>query len=81
MGSRTTFANSRAAWTGAFPELPKIPIRIEAAAYRGKPIAFRIVWPWTTPTRQKEAEKTQGDQIGNMSLLGLFVRCSSAAFS
>ena len=43
------FADSQVAWTGAFPELPKIPIRIEAAAYRGKPTSFRIVWPWTTP--------------------------------
>ncbi len=67
------FADSRVAWTGAFPEIPKIPIRIEAAAFRGKPIAFHILWPWTMPTREKETEKTQGQQAANMILLGLFV--------
>ena len=67
------FADTRAAWTGAFPELPKIPIRVEAAAFRGKPIAFRIVWPWTTPTRQEETEETQAQQVGNMIFLGVSV--------
>ena len=67
------FADSQIAWTGAFPELPKIPIRIEAAAYRGKPTAFRIVWPWTTRTRERETEKSRAEQIGNIILLGLFV--------
>jgi serine/threonine protein kinase len=67
------FADSQVAWTGAFPELPKIQIRVEAAAYRGKPTAFRIVWPWTTRTRERETEKSRGEQIGNIILLGLFV--------
>jgi hypothetical protein len=66
-----SFADSRSAWTGAFPGLPKIPIRVEAAAYRGKPIAFRVVWPWTTPTRQEETENPQAQS--NMIFLGLFV--------
>jgi serine/threonine-protein kinase len=67
------YADARAAWIGAFPELPKIPIRIEAAAYRGKPIAFRVVWPWTTPTRQEETEKPPAQRVGDMILLALFV--------
>ncbi len=66
-----TFADTRAAWTGAFPELPKIPIRVEAAAYRGTPVMFRIVWPWTTPARQAGADRGLG--ISNFVLLSLFV--------
>jgi hypothetical protein len=38
-----------AAWTGAWPEAPEIPIRIEAAAWRGKPVSFRIIQPWVRP--------------------------------
>jgi serine/threonine-protein kinase len=44
-----TLADRRAAWEGAFPEAPDLPIRIEAAAYRGRPVSFRIVYPWTHP--------------------------------
>ena len=41
------FADRRAAWTGRYPDAPEIPIRVEAAAFRGRPVAFRIVEPWT----------------------------------
>ena len=36
---------------GSHPGWPEQRIRIEAAAYRGKPVYFQIIWPWTTPTR------------------------------
>jgi hypothetical protein len=41
------FADRRAAWEGRYPDAPEIPIRVEAAAFRGRPVAFRIVEPWT----------------------------------
>jgi serine/threonine-protein kinase len=44
-----THADNRAAWEGVYPGAPEIPIRIEAAAYRGRPVAFRIVEPWSEP--------------------------------
>jgi serine/threonine-protein kinase len=44
-------SDSRAAWTGAYPGHPDLPIRIEAAAWHGKPVYFEIVWPWTKPAR------------------------------
>ncbi len=45
--------DTRAAWDGVYPEQPQIPIRIEAAAYRGKPVHFKIVNPWDKPERQE----------------------------
>ena len=45
--------DDRAAWDGVYPEQPAIPIRIEAAAYRGKPVHFKIVNPWDKPERQE----------------------------
>jgi serine/threonine-protein kinase len=48
-----TFADSRAAWEGSFPEDPSIGVRIEAAAYRGRPVFFQIVGPWSRAERQE----------------------------
>jgi serine/threonine-protein kinase len=45
------FADARAAWQGPWPERPDIPVRIEAAAHRGKPVWFDVVWPWTRAER------------------------------
>jgi serine/threonine-protein kinase len=42
-------ADRRAAWEGTCPGDPSVPIRIEAAAYRGRPVFFRVIYPWTTP--------------------------------
>ncbi len=43
----------RSAWTGALPGAPPIPVRVEAAAWRGKPIYFQIIGPWTRPERMQ----------------------------
>jgi serine/threonine-protein kinase len=47
----TFYADSRAAWEGSWPGRPDINVRIEAAAHRGRPAWFEIVWPWTQPER------------------------------
>jgi hypothetical protein len=47
------YANDfRTAWQGYYPEQKGIPIRVETASYRGKPVYFDIVNPWTKPERQ-----------------------------
>jgi len=48
--------DARAAWTGAYPNAPKIPLRVEAASWRGKPVFFKLISPWTRPGRMQEAE-------------------------
>ena len=47
--SRTpsSYADMRAAWKGVYPDAPEVAIRVEAAAYRGQPIFFRITDPPT----------------------------------
>ncbi len=42
-----SFADTRAAWAGHYPERPDVPIRVEASAYHGRPVSFMIVGPWT----------------------------------
>lgn len=46
----STYADERAAWGGAYPDAPEIPIRIEAASFRGRVVDFRIVEPWGEPS-------------------------------
>jgi len=40
------FADDRAAWSGTLPDFGDLPVRIEAAALRGKPVYFEMVAPW-----------------------------------
>jgi serine/threonine-protein kinase len=40
------FADSRAAFRGTLAKFGDVPVRIDAAAYRGKPIWFELVTPW-----------------------------------
>jgi len=40
-----SFADARVAWSGAHPD-DGTPIRVEAAAFHGVPVFFRIVAPW-----------------------------------
>jgi hypothetical protein len=47
------YVDARAAWEGSWPGRPDIPVRIEAAAYRGRPAWFEVVWPWTMPERME----------------------------
>jgi hypothetical protein len=53
--------DARAAWSGTFPEQHDLALRVEAAAWRGKPVYFEIIGPWATPER--------GVAVQSMSLI------------
>ena len=57
------YSDARAAWTGALAERPDIPMRIEAAAYRGKPVYFELIGPWTRPDRMQMYQPTVGERV------------------
>jgi hypothetical protein len=63
------YADTRAAWTGEAPEHPNVSLRVEAASYRGKPVLFSLVGPWTRPSRMIERPRTWLE-----SFLSLFSR-------
>ena len=42
-------STARAAWEGFYPERPELKIRVEAAAFEGKPVYFEILDPWDQP--------------------------------
>jgi len=43
--------DASAAWNGTFPEQPSLAMRVEAAAWRGKPVYFEVIDPRSTPER------------------------------
>jgi serine/threonine-protein kinase len=58
------FADARAAWEGAYPDRLDVPIRIEAAAVRGRPVYFEIVAPWTRPRNEDLIQgNTSGERV------------------
>jgi hypothetical protein len=64
--------DTRSAWTGAYPTIPMIPLRIEAAAWRGNPVYFELIFPWTQPLRMERLRLTAGQEAANWIWFGLF---------
>ena len=61
--------DARAAWTGADPQTG-VKLRVEAAAWRGRPVWFSIVGPWTVPSRMQPPGSGQG-QLAIQAILYL----------
>jgi predicted Ser/Thr protein kinase len=60
------------AWEGAYPGEPGLPIRVEAAAYRGRPVWFSVLLPWSKPGRMAASTKLRDTvPVGEMSALVL----------
>jgi len=69
-------SDTRAAWTGRFPATSPgadRPLRVEAEAWRGKPVAFSLIGPWSTPARMPPAEPPLRARINFMILGGLLL--------
>jgi serine/threonine protein kinase len=80
------YADTRAAWKGALPDHPDVPIRIEAAAWQGKPVYLRLVAPfWEGPSTSIAASltpQTEAPQIAKRinSLVLLIAIVGGGAF-
>ncbi|MGI8543727.1 MAG: serine/threonine-protein kinase [Aridibacter sp.] len=66
------FADEKTAWEGTLADFNDIPIRIEAAAYNGKPVYFEVVNPWDKPIRQQQ-RNTTGSKIGDLVFFTIFI--------
>lgn len=73
MWTPPVYSDVRAAWTGSLAERPDIPMRIEAAAYRGKPVYFELIGPWTPPERTQAYQPTAGERAFLVILFVLLV--------
>jgi len=65
--------DARAAWTGIFPGRPENPIRVEAAAWRGKPVYFQIIGPWTQPSRMQIRQSSSSQRANQLLWTTVFV--------
>jgi serine/threonine protein kinase len=62
-------SDSRSAWEGKLSDQLQIPIRIEAAAYAGKPIFFKIIGPWNSGGTMRRP--TSGPFVGKIIVFAL----------
>ncbi len=67
------YADTRAAWQGTSPENPDVPIRIEAAAYRGKPVSWSLIRPWNVPSRMAPYKAPWAQRAQGFILLALVI--------
>jgi serine/threonine-protein kinase len=60
------FCDRRQAWEGTYARRPEIPLRVEAAAYRGRPVYFRLVSPWTRAERMQPFTRTASQEANQI---------------
>jgi len=68
-----TWGDSRAAWMRTLPGRADITERIEAAAYRGKPVYFDVIYPWEKPPRDTPMSHTTHQRLAILTLTGIFL--------
>jgi serine/threonine-protein kinase len=80
----TSLADSdvRAAWTGTEPGT-SIPLRVEAAAFHGRPVFFSMIGPWTHPYRTQPDPRTPGERAAGVfgAVLGLVAFCAAVVLA
>ncbi len=67
------FADASFAWEGSHVDHSEISVRIEAAAFQGKPVYFHVVAPWDKPARQEETAVTTPVKVAGVLLISLFI--------
>lgn len=55
-------ADSRVAWTGVWPGT-SYPVRVEAGAYKGRPVHFALISDWTRAHRTVDTGSSRGKRI------------------
>jgi predicted Ser/Thr protein kinase len=73
------YADERAAWEGPHMDHPEIPVRVEAAAYKNRPVHFAIIFPWDRPLRQEEETARGGERLATILVLIVFIGVSCGA--
>jgi len=63
----------RAAWVGTFPEQPSLEMRIEAAAWRGRPVYFEVIGPWAPPERGTSVQRNNPMRVWTINIIWVAV--------
>ena len=59
-------SDTRAAWTGKWPESGR-PLRVEAAALGGRPVAFMLIGDWQKPWRMADEAQQRDHRVSSCS--------------
>ena len=65
-------SDARAAWTGTWPGSNR-PLRVEAAAWHGKPVFFNTIGDWTHPYRMRPYQYAPGDKARQVIFIMIFL--------
>jgi len=79
--SRTpeTYADERKAWKGTQPD-STIPITVEGAGYRGRPVLFELVAPWTPSPREPSHPRSSGAGLNPVVVYFLLLGAGAVAY-
>jgi hypothetical protein len=69
----------RLAWTGTWPG-GALPLRVEAAALRGQPVAFQLIGPWTGTDRWPPRESSGGQRGEFLILIAITLAVSGGSW-
>ncbi len=64
--------DERGAWEGTYPGQTETTVRVEAAAFRGRPVYYQLINPWNQPMRQVQTPLPAGARILQAVLVVLF---------
>jgi serine/threonine-protein kinase len=65
-------SDTRMAWTGMWPGTTR-PLRVEGAAWHGKPVFFSLIGDWTKPDRVKTPEQSTGKKVQQYVAIALIL--------
>ncbi len=71
--------DARAAWTGSRSETPDIKLRVEAAAWKGHPVFFKVIAPWTRASRMDAYRMSTGEKFVQFLIVSLALCVLTAA--
>jgi hypothetical protein len=73
-------SDTRAAWTGVWPGSTR-PLRVEAAAWHGKPVFFALIGEWNKPWRMVVPKSADEKKNWVSQIIGLALICSVLVFA
>jgi hypothetical protein len=72
--------DTRAAWTGSYAHAPEVPVRIEAAFWRGRPVNFQVIGPWSKAERMQPLRWSAGDGFAPTFFICLLILAAFLAW-
>jgi predicted Ser/Thr protein kinase len=63
----------RQAWTGEWPGYNQRPLRVEAAAWHGRPVFFSLTGPWNRPARMPSSESGSAGDFASRIMVAIIL--------